>query len=354
VRRLAIVIGVVIAIAVSQQPSSAQSPNLTFPLFERLLESFRVEAGIPGFSAVIVQNRSIVWERGFGRQDVEGAVAAQPETPYPIGTLTQAIGSTLVLRKCFDQSYAELTDKVVRWWPQYPEPLTTIGQLLSHTAPNGTFQYNPVRFSALTSVVEECADQSYSQQLAQEVFDRLAMLTSVPGQALANPTPEDRELFEPSRLAQYAAVLSRVAVPYRVVSRRATRNTDTLSRQLNAATGIVTSARDLAQFDIALDTPNLLLAPETRILAFTQVFSGGTGLPTSLGWFAQNYNNVAIFWQFGLVENAYSSLILKVPSRGLTFILLANSDGLTAPFALEAGDVTTSIFARTFLRTFVP
>jgi CubicO group peptidase (beta-lactamase class C family) len=352
VRRLAIVIGVVIAIAVSQQPSSAQI--LAFSLFAGYVESFRREAGIPAVSAVIVQNRAIVWERGFGLQDVQGAVAAQPETPYPIGTLSQAIGSTLVLRKCLEQSYAELSDKVVRWWPQYPEPLTTIGQLLSHTAPTGTFQYNPVRFSALTSVVEECADQKYSQQLAQEVFDRLAMLTSVPGQALANPTPEDMELFEPSRLARYASVLSRVAVPYRVVNLRATRNTDPLSRQLNVATGIVTSASDLAQFDIALDTPNLLLAPETRILAFTQVFSGGTGLPTSLGWFAQNYNNEAIFWQFGLVENAYSSLILKVPNRGLTLILLANSDGLSAPFALEAGDVTKSIFARTFLRTFVP
>jgi hypothetical protein len=31
-------------------------------------------------------------------------------------------------------------------------------------------------------------------------------------------------------------------------------------------------------------------------------------------------------------------------------ILLANSDGLSAPFALENGDVTTSLFAKTFLR----
>jgi len=352
VRRLAIVIGVVIAIAVSQQPGSAQS--LAFSLFERYIESFRAEAGIPAVSAVIVQNRAIVWERGFGRQDLEGAIAAQPETPYPIGTLSQAIGSTLVLRKCVEQSYAELSDKVVRWTPLYPEPLTTIGQLLSHTAPNGTFHYDPVRLSALTGVVEECADQRYSQQLAHEVFNRLSMLDSVPSQALADPTPEDMELFEPSRLAHYASVLSRVAVPYRVINRRATRNTDTLPRQLDVTTGIVTSARDLAQFDIALDTPSLLLTPETRNLAFTQVFSGATPFPTSLGWFVQNYNNEAIVWQFGLVENAYSSLILKVPNRGYTLILLANSDGLSAPFALEAGDVTTSIFARTFLRTFVP
>jgi hypothetical protein len=37
----------------------------------------------------------------------------------------------------------------------------------------------------------------------------------------------------------------------------------------------------------------------------------------------------------------------------LTLILLANSDGLSEPFSLQNGDVTTSLFARTFLRLFV-
>jgi hypothetical protein len=55
-------------------------------------------------------------------------------------------------------------------------------------------------------------------------------------------------------------------------------------------------------------------------------------------------------WHFGLVPNAYSSLILKVPGRHITFILLANSDGLSAPFQLADGDVTRSLFATVFLR----
>ena len=77
-------------------------------------------------------------------------------------------------------------------------------------------------------------------------------------------------------------------------------------------------------------------------------------LPTGLGWFVQGYNGQPIVWQFGSVEGAYSSLILKVPNRRLTFILLANSDGLSAPFSLSSGDVTNSTFARLFLRSFVP
>jgi len=61
-----------------------------------------------------------------------------------------------------------------------------------------------------------------------------------------------------------------------------------------------------------------------------------------------------VVWHFGVVKDAWSSLIVKVPSRDLTFILLANSDGLSAPFALENGDITTSVFARLFLKSLAP
>ena len=76
-------------------------------------------------------------------------------------------------------------------------------------------------------------------------------------------------------------------------------------------------------------------------------------MPTGLGWFVQNYNGQPVYWQFGLSQGAYSSLILKVPGKHLTLILLANSDGLSAPFALQEGDVNASLFARAFLRLFV-
>jgi hypothetical protein len=59
-----------------------------------------------------------------------------------------------------------------------------------------------------------------------------------------------------------------------------------------------------------------------------------------------------VVWHFGVSPDAFSSLILKLPDKRLTLILLANSDGLSAPFKLSAGDVTASFFARAFLRIF--
>jgi CubicO group peptidase (beta-lactamase class C family) len=156
---------VLIGVAVFEQPSSAQS--LTYGLFEGTLDSLRAEAGIPAISATIVQDGTIAWARGLGRQDLEGNIAARPDTPYPIGALAQTLGTTVLLRKCVDQSYLETNDLVIRWTPTYPEAETTVGELLSHTAPDKTFHYAPSRLSPLTDVIEECAHRKYPQLLAQ-------------------------------------------------------------------------------------------------------------------------------------------------------------------------------------------
>ena len=54
-------------------------------------------------------------------------------------------------------------------------------------------------------------------------------------------------------------------------------------------------------------------------------------------------------WHFGYAPGAGSALWIKLPARSTTLILLANSDGLSAQFSLQDGNVTTSPFARLFL-----
>ena len=80
--------------------------------------------------------------------------------------------------------------------------------------------------------------------------------------------------------------------------------------------------------------------------------SSGAPLPSGLGWFVQNYNGERLVWHFGATSGAASSLLIKVPRRDITLILLANSDGLSPP-SISEGDVTASLFAKLFLRVFV-
>lgn len=351
-RTLRIAIAALLGTLVAGQHPEAQ--GLSFSLFERYLDSFRVEAGIPALSGTILQGGVAVWEKGFGRRDVDATLPAGGDTPYLIGGLSQTIGSALLLRKCVDQQGAAIEDAVADWMPSYPEPLTTLGQLLSHTAPGGGgYQYSPARFAALTGVIERCAEAPYRELLVTELLDRFAMADSAPDQIAGVTTAENLQLFDAAHIAHYRGVIGRMAVPYRVVNGRTQRSNEIVPRPADAADGIISSVRDLARFDALLNT-TALLAGSTRNLAWTQVFAGTTPLPTGLGWFVQNYNGEPIVWQFGLIRGGYSSLIIKAPNRGISMILLANSDALSAPFSLDNGDVTTSIYARLFLRFFVP
>jgi len=76
--------------------------------------------------------------------------------------------------------------------------------------------------------------------------------------------------------------------------------------------------------------------------------SGGI-LPFGLGWFVQEYKGIKLVWHYGHAPKAYSSLILKIPEKELTLILLANSDGAIRNFNLGSGNVLNSPFATLFI-----
>jgi CubicO group peptidase (beta-lactamase class C family) len=321
--------------------------------FESYLEALRVQAGIPGMSAALLQDGQIVWERGFGYQNQESRIRATPDTPYPIADLSQTLSATLVLQ-CVDQRRLALDDPIRRYGPTLPEEGATIRQLLSHTSAAGgeTFQYDPERYSRLTQAIEACIPQPYRKTVAVNLLERLAMKDSVPGRDLVSPTALSEPLFSLPVMDRYRRVLDRLAVPYKVDKRGRVVKTELLPEAIDAAGGLVSTVRDLARFDEALDN-GLLVQEETLAAAWSNVVNAqNTSLPAGLGWFVQGYRGERVLWHFGLVPNAYSSLLIKLPSRDLTFILLANSDGLSAPFQLGSGDLTRSLFATLFLRLY--
>lgn len=319
--------------------------SLPISLFERYLESLRQQAGIPGLSAAILQNGERVWDAGFGYQDVEALVRATADTPYPILDLSQTLASTVLLHRCVELRELELSDRVRRWHPQFSEETTTLAQLLAHTASDGGFRYDTGRYASLTTVVEQCASIRYPPLLANDVLERLAMRDSVPGHDLGDSSASNRRLFSTTALDRYSAVLRRVAPPYRVDRNRRPNRSDYSRPSLSASTGVVSTVRDLARYDAGL---NVLLTSNTRERAWQQ---GST--PMGLGWFVQRHNGERIVWHFGMARDAYSVLYIKVPGRDLTLILLANSDGLAAPYNLSDGNITTSLFAQAFLQLFV-
>src|SRR5262245_19767191 len=153
-----------------------------FNLFGDYLEALRAQASIPGMAAAVIGQDDIVWERAFGQQDVERGIAVRTDTPFRLDGLTQLFTASLVLR-CVEEGQLSLTDRVGQYAPTSSDAGQTIRNLLTQTtgpANNLVFSYRPAALSALAPAISSCTDESYRETLA-DLFDRLAMIGSVPG-----------------------------------------------------------------------------------------------------------------------------------------------------------------------------
>lgn len=336
--------------------NSAQ--DFPYQVFERYLEPLAQQIGMPGLSALIIRNNVVEWHRGYGYADAENRIAADIDTPYAVGGVTQAFTGVLV-GICADRHLLEVDHGIRRWVPGFPHDVT-VRHVLAH-ASEGRFQYDPVAFTALTPVVEDCLKKPYRQAVADELLDRLALQRSVPGLDLGRPEgTAARALFDSADVDRYQRLLRETAVPYKIDRNARYSRSEYPSYGLDAAAGLVATARDLARFEAELDDgdDNVPLSPSTlnRMWSQTPIPIGNNQTiltPTGLGWFVQTNSGQRLVWTFGHIPDASSALILKMPSKRLTLILLSNSGGLAAGFNFESADVTTSPFVKVFLRLFI-
>jgi len=341
-----------VALSLSASALVHAADDFLLSRFSDYLDALRVQAGIPGLSAAIVGLDDVNWEGSFGRQNVERNIAVRPDTPFQLDGTTQAIAGSLAIR-CWDDGWLQLDDLVGKFFPASPDASATIRQVMTHTTagPNGlTFSYRLDRLAPVAPAVSSCTDSSFRWGMFH-FFDSLAMVDTVPGADIVQLTaPAER--FTASTLQHYADVLQRLATPYAVDSAGRATPSSYVASTLTPASGLVSTVRDLEQFDLALKK-GVVMRPPALALALTPPTNANHNpLPHAYGWFVQSYNGEPVVWQFGVSDNASSSMIIMLPRRALTLILLANSQGLVRPVPLAAGDVTVSPFARLFLSIF--
>jgi CubicO group peptidase (beta-lactamase class C family) len=337
---------------------SAQE-EFQFQIFDRYLKPLIPQIGMPGLAAVILQGGRVAWKGEYGYADTEKKIPMTIDTPIPVGGITQAVTGVLV-GVCIDRFGFEIDQDIRNIVPAFPASETRIRQVLAH-ATNGRFQYNATNYSALTQVVEseKCLSPSYRQAMAVEVLDRLAMTRSVPGMDLSRPEgAAARDQFSTTTWNRYQGVLGELAVPYRIDAKGRPSRSEYASYGLDASAGLVSTASDLAKFEGELDKRNgvpLSFSTLEQMWSNTTFNFGTFSLttPTGLGWFVTTESAVKLVWTFGHIPNVSSALIVKIPSRRLTLIMLANSGGLAQDYDLENANVASSPFVKVFLRLFI-
>lgn len=336
-----------------ERPADDTKLKVRLETFDRNVEDLRALLKIPGISAAVVKDQKVIWSKGFGLADVENKLPATPETPYRIASVTKTFASTLLMQ-LVEQGKLNLDEPMSKYSPLYKDDKVKVRHVFSHTSegtPGARYAYNGNIFARLDAVIEKTSGKPFRQLLAENILEKIGMTDSVPGQD-AMSQKELLTAVGPAVAKRYEATLARLAKPYTLYGKDEMVLTGYPFRQISASAGLVSTVMDLAKYDIALDQ-HLFLKKETQELSWTPMTANdGRKLPYGLGWFTQEVQGLKLVWHYGQWWQ-FSALILKVPDRNLTLILMANSDGLSTPFGLGGGDVRNSAFASTFLRLFV-
>lgn len=342
-------IGLMVALLTGCRATAARPAAVTaetWNQFEAELESLRQLMKIPGMSAAVVEDGQLVWARGLGYADVEYHIPATPETPYHLASVTKPFAAVIVMQ-LVREGKLSLDDPVARYGVNLPEgDKVLVRHLLSHTSegvPGAHYQYNGNRYGMLSQVVQAATGRSLQEWVFERILQPLGMENTAPSVAGCTGLP-------------FAAACERVfkslALPY-ILDENSNPIPGLYYPSFDAAAGLISTVVDLAKFDAALDANTLVTAVTKELMWTPTVSNSGQKLPYGLGWFTQNYQGTRIIWHFGNWPPSVSSLFVKLPDEGLTFIVLANTDMLSRPVPWNEADVLDSLLALTFYKYFV-
>jgi CubicO group peptidase (beta-lactamase class C family) len=322
------------------------APAASLAEFETRLDALRRDLNIPGLGLAIASGQRLVWVRGLGLADVENAVAPAANTNFHLASLTKTYASTVLLQ-LVEEGRLSLDDPVSRYGVSVPGTgVVTVRHLLTHTSesspPGSAFRYNGDRYQLLQGVVEGAGGRSFAELLVQRILRPLGLRETAPNvqdDASFAIMGLNRDEFLRNTAKPYAGSSGAfVPASYPIL--------------FGVAAGLMASAREVAEYSMAMDR-DMFLRPETKAAAFTNSrTTTNLTIPYGLGWFVQQSGDVKLVWHYGL-WTANSSLLLKAPAKGLTFVALANSDGLTNRYDLAGGNVLLLPVAAEFVRAFV-
>ncbi len=344
------------------QPASAQDGH--FEVFGAFLEAFRKESGTPSLSAVIVKDEKIAWEGYFGTYDDEGEHPTNANTTYKIASVTKPIVATALLSEVAYGAMSLTTPMAAdAGWRDLCEFFTTktqvpfmvggadrlgnaiaamqcdksatLADMLNMRVNGETFVYNPIAYARIDRALTGAGYRDLRDIVRERVIDYSLGL--------------DYDVALGWRDRYGGSALRFLAEPFHIENGRAVKQA-LPDDDFRAAAGIIASPKAVAEFDIFYDTGRILL-PDGRRQSLIDADIGPLGDYRD-GWFLEDWNGTRLMWHSGWNEKKYSALYLKVPSKRLTLVIMANTEAIWWGNSLVKAEVVQSPVAAKFLETF--
>jgi serine beta-lactamase-like protein LACTB, mitochondrial len=318
---------------------------------------FMAANSTPGVSVAVVENGVAEWSAGFGSADLENFVPATSHTLYRLGSISKPITATAALQ-LWQQEKLDLDAPLQKYCPVFPQkesPITTrelLGQLggIRHykegspddlesnntkhfqnpiqagidffkndpliAKPGTEFHYSTQGYTLVGCAIEGASEENYVDYVRDNVLTPAGMTQTV---------VDNRFAIVPFRTRFYSKDSS-----------GAITNSDFLDSSYKIpGGGWLSSADDMARFEVAL-LNDKLLARSTRDLMWTaQKTADGKEDSYGLGWrIGKDFGNLDAYHRGS--QQGTSTFIMIVPERRAGIVVLINlEDGHASDLGTE-------------------
>jgi len=318
-------------------------------LIDSLLNAYNHLGKFNG-SALVAKDDNILLNKGFGYRNAETGVLNDEHSIYQLGSVTKQFTSAVIL-KLQSENKLSVSDKISKYFPDYPKgDSITIRELLTHTAgiynytndenfmkneitkpktrgqmmalfenkpldfsPGTSWSYSNSGYSMLGYIIEKVTNTSYEQAVRHYIFSPLKMMHS---------GFDFTHLDNTDKTVGYLALNARDTVRAPIVD-------STISFSAGA---IYSTTGDLYRWSHALEK-NTILSASQQNEAYTPVKNN-----YGYGWGIDSIDGKRRVSHGGGIPG-YITTISRVPSDGVTIILLSNASNESI------GAISNSIYA---------
>lgn len=295
----------------------------------------------PGGVFMVAQNGKIIYQKAFGKANLELDVDLTPQNVFQLGSMTKQFTAIAILM-LEEQGKLAVNDPVSKYITDYPlGEKITIHQLLTHTSgikdftkmkslsgiaqkdmtpkmmvgffknepvdfmPGEKFEYNNSGYVLLGYIIELVSGESYENFIKKHIFDKAGM--------------------DHSYYASDKRVINKRAYGYQKTAQGYTNKTIINFSVPFSSGSLMSTAGDMLKWQNALNQ-NLLLSPEETRKAFNKYkLNNGEEFGYGYGWHIKEINGVPTREHGGSIFG-FKTMGVYIPGEDIYVIGLSNCD----------------------------
>ncbi len=311
----------------------------------RIADDWRAGVHVPGLSAAVVQGDQVVWAQGFGAADVEQATPVRPESVFRIASISKPITAVAVMQ-LVERGLVSLEDPIQKYVPSFPRKAlgeVRVRHLLTHTSgvrhyrgsefslaesfptldaaigifrndpllfvPGERYLYSTYGYNLLQGVVESASGRSFDEFLRSAIFGPAGMTSTY------LERPQEIIRFRARQYVRGGAPLTWLNAPYVNLSAKW------------AGGGLISTASDIARFDIALNQGKLLRPETLERMYISGRLNNGAATGYGLGWMVSQQGARQIVAHSGGAMGG-TTFLLREPKARTASVVFVNLDNV--------------------------